>query len=103
MKKFFTYLVALAVATVANAGEVFYTADFNTEEGFSSWTVVDANNDGKTWGYSASNDEGLRVFYSYDSSNQADDWLISPAFVPEASGRYLVRYGFKGSYYKEAA
>lgn len=103
MKKFFTYLVALAVATVANAGEVFYTADFNTEEGFKSWTVVDANNDDKTWDYSASNDEGLRVFYSYDSSNKADDWLISPAFVPEASGRYLVRYGFKGSYYKESA
>ena len=103
MRKIFTLFAAFAVSAAAYAGNVIYTADLNTEEGFQEWTVVDVGEDNKTWVYDISGDEGLRVYYQYHPTKTADDWMISPAITPTADGPMIVRYGFKGGYYIESA
>lgn len=51
-----------------------YTADFSTQDAFNDFTVLDNNNDGKTWSWSSANS----AYYEYSSSNAADDYLILP-------------------------
>ena len=53
-----------------------YHFDFNND-GINCWTVIDANNDGSTFSFSP---EDEFAYYIYSSSNDADDWLISPVF-----------------------
>lgn len=48
---------------------------FNTEEDFNLFTIVDANNDGSTWEYNATNGVAYCTFSSMQAS---DDWLITP-------------------------
>lgn len=55
------------------------------ENGFEMFSVIDANEDGKTW----LPEEGA-TFYKYNEEQAADDWLISPAFVLEAGKFYTV-------------
>lgn len=100
MKKLFT-LVLAAVASLSLNAETLFTADLNTQEGFDQWTVIDANLDGTTWTFSKDNSENERVYYGYHSTNSGNDWLISPAIVPETDGKLMVRYTVKGSYYVE--
>ncbi len=70
---------------IGNPLEVPYTADFANESTFDLFTVVDANEDGSTWRVLSSTDYitgevlGRWAAYSWNSSNDADDWLISPA------------------------
>ena len=60
---------------IGDACEVPYTEFFNTEEDFNLFTVIDANNDGRTWEWN----EDYGVAYCSFSSMQAnDDWLITP-------------------------
>lgn len=60
--------------------------DYAAEENFPRHTVVDANNDGKTWSvYYGS------VRYSFNSQNAADDWLFSPAINLEAGKIYMFK------------
>ncbi len=53
-----------------------YNFDFNDAGLAECWTIVDANNDGSTFsianGYAS---------YIFNSTNAADDWLISPEFT----------------------
>ncbi|MGN1265530.1 MAG: choice-of-anchor J domain-containing protein, partial [Muribaculaceae bacterium] len=102
MKKLFTLAFASLTAFMMNA-DVIFNADLNSGEGFQQWTVVDKNNDEKTWVFSPDNEEGSRVYYSYHSTNKADDWLISPEISAPAGEKLVIRYTLKGSYYKEAA
>lgn len=54
-----------------------------------TYIVIDANNDGKTWSYSA-NDNGFK--YSYHSTNPGNDWIMTPAInIPDVSK--LLRLG----------
>lgn len=103
MKKLFTLVLSLLAVSAMNAADVIFKADLDTEAGFKQWTVVDNNNDEKTWVFSPDNEEGSRVYYSYHSTNKADDWLISPEITPPAEEKIVIRYTLKGSYYKEAA
>ena len=103
MKKLFTLVMSLLAVCTMNAADVIFTADLDTEAGFNQWTVVDNNNDEKTWIFSQDNDDGQHVYYQYHSTNSADDWLISPVITPPASEKIVIRYTLKGSYYKEAA
>ena len=80
--------------------QVIYTADFATEEDFAAWTVVDVNEDGTTWAFDAAA-EPSHVFYSYNGSNAANDWLISPAITPTATGTVAISFLTKGSSYVE--
>ncbi|MGM9804276.1 MAG: choice-of-anchor J domain-containing protein [Muribaculaceae bacterium] len=79
-----------------------YTADFDSAEEFEKWTVIDANADGITWLYSPDGDPGSRVYYSYNSQKDADDWIISPAITPTTDGPLLVRFTVRGGYYMES-
>lgn len=71
------------------------------EATFGEWTVVDANGDSSTWKFDALA-EPSRVFYSYNSTNAGDDWLISPAITIPSDGTYVLNYQFRGSSYGEA-
>ncbi|MGM9817040.1 MAG: choice-of-anchor J domain-containing protein [Lepagella sp.] len=63
-----------------------YTADF-AEAGLEGWTVIDANNDGKTW---TLYENKPRV--QYNSSKEMDDWLITPPMKLEAGKAYNVKF-----------
>lgn len=95
MRKFLLTLATL-VSTLAASAQTIYSTDFSTKEDFEKWTVVDANGDGYTWQFNADATTS-HVFYSYSSLNSANDWLISPAIVPEKTGLLLVKYVASGS------
>ena len=50
-----------------------YSQDFTEKNFLGLFTVVDVNNDNKTWTYSNGT-----VRYAYHMKNNADDWLITP-------------------------
>lgn len=103
MKKLLTLLPAAALAFAAAGNEPVFTVDFAAadEAVFGEWTVVDANGDSSTWKFDQQA-EPSHVFYSYNSSNAGDDWLISPAITIPSDGTYVLRYEYKGSSYGEA-
>lgn len=101
MRKLFTTLLAVAaIFGSAKAGDIIYQTDFSTQEEFGLWTVINANDDDKTWTWDAEGDPG-KVFYSYHSTNTGDDWLISPEITPPAGETLMVKFTYKGSYYGE--
>lgn len=61
-----------------------YSNTLGTADEFAQFGVIDSNNDGKTWVFSAANG----TYYGYSSTNAADDWLISPAIKLEAGKKY---------------
>ncbi|MBQ6767788.1 MAG: choice-of-anchor J domain-containing protein [Prevotella sp.] len=60
-----------------------YANGFDTTDEWERFTVIDANYDGSSWQHY----EG-EASYKYNSDNQADDWLISPAIRLEAGKTY---------------
>lgn len=77
------YTSELGFATPCPAVSVPYAEDFNvwTDNRLACWTIVDANNDGKTWQASYSTDGVGSTYcakYSYSGGNAADDYLVSP-------------------------
>ncbi len=63
-------VVTVKVVTTLN---VPYTADLTQRDTFGVFTVIDANADGATWNW----DDGYHTNYSYDSDNEADDYLVT--------------------------
>lgn len=71
--------------TITLAGEAIdcnasipYSFAFDNDALAQCWTVIDANNDGKTFNINTENGYSI---YQYHSTNAADDWLISPVFT----------------------
>lgn len=96
MKKFYS-LTAL-FALVLSAGSVSaanYSVPFefgpDSQEQFDECTVLNVNNDDKTWKYSSVYSS---FNYQYHSTNQADDWVIMPAVDFEA-GIYELSYSYR--------
>lgn len=56
------------------------------------YTIIDANNDGKTWTWYAS-EQAMRI--AYNSSKAMDDWMITPLFDMEAGKSYTVKIDVK--------
>ncbi len=56
--------------------DVPYNAELSEESEFSAFSVIDANNDGSTWGY----EDYYMTSYAYNADNAADDYLVSPPF-----------------------
>jgi len=60
------------------------------------WTLHDLNADGSSWGAffdhidSATNDTNFVMGYTYNSSNSADDWLISSCIDMRAGATYEI-------------
>lgn len=59
--------------------------DLTKEEQFKYFTVVDANDDGKTWTWSIN---GTQCPYHRD--NASDDWLMSPVFALKGGYLYTI-------------
>ncbi|MBO6191773.1 MAG: choice-of-anchor J domain-containing protein [Prevotella sp.] len=73
--------------------EAPYTFDFS-QNLLDLFTVIDNNEDGKTWSWNASS---AVANYSYSSDNDADDYLITLPFNLKAGKRYNVVVNAKGS------
>ena len=99
MKKIFTLIAAACMCASSMVAQVIYTTTFATEDEFKAWTIVDENADEKTWHYDSYSTPP--VFYSYHSTNSANDWFISPAITPTESGSAIVKFKVKGSSYVE--
>lgn len=63
-----------------------YIANFSDEATMAYFQILDANNDGSTWGWSV--DKG--AYYQYSRENAADDYLISMPVRLEAGKFYSV-------------
>ena len=79
--------------TVSGAHVPPYTDDFTDEAKFAEWTIVDNNGDGSTW-----QRQNGHLAYSYNSSNAADDYAISPAMKLKAGNLYYVSFVAINSY-----
>lgn len=75
---------------VTAALTVPYTFDL-TQDQTSLFTIIDNNEDGKTWSFNSS----IGTLYSYSSENAGDDYLVSPAFNLEAGKSYKVTVNAK--------
>jgi hypothetical protein len=72
-----------------------YTLVIDDEDALYGWTIVDANNDGSTWAYA----EDYGASYRYNSTNAANDWLISSCIaVPAGAYKLSFRYEASSSY-----
>ena len=100
MKRFFTFLAALCLCSFAMMAESLLSTEFKTQEEFSQWTVIDANDDGTTWKFDDWASPSY-VFYGYHSTNAADDWFITPAITPTESGIVAINFAVQGSSYGE--
>lgn len=80
--------------------QVVYSTEFATEDEFKEWTVLDVNEDGCTWTF---DDAGTysKVYYNYNSTNAANDWIISPAIISSEAGTLAVSFTVRGSTYGE--
>lgn len=92
------YTSAGATSNGQLVGEAIYpdwTEDFLTEASLSFFTIIDNNNDGKTWRYSSGT-----ATSNYNSSLDNDDWLITPPIHMTTDRTYLLSYSVKnGSTY----
>ena len=70
--------------TGANVDAVPYANALASAEDFADFGVIDSNKDGSTWSY----DSSYGTVYKWNSSNAANDWLISPAIKLEAGKKY---------------
>ena len=67
------------------------------------WTVINVKEGSKTWQPCTDSDipSKLGAQYTYDTVNEADDYLISPSIHLEKGKEYVIGYGYKASYNNE--
>lgn len=91
--------------TLCNEFQAPFWEGFNSEywvnksESLACWTIIDSNNDTKTWGpyvYNAYEGDQAMYFNVSDFTNVVvhDDWLISPT-LELISGDYILKYHYK--------
>ena len=73
-----------------------YSCDFSDASQLLCWEIDDANNDGYTFDF----DDGS-AYYSYNSNNAADDWLISPVFTLNGNQIATIDYSARSADYPE--
>jgi hypothetical protein len=64
--------------------QVPFIADFTDSSMMELFNIIDANEDGKTWGWSSS----YGAYYGYSSSNSADDYLVTMPIALKAGKPY---------------
>lgn len=101
MNKKLLLIAALAATVAAADAQTVYQTDFSTSEEFAKWQVVDANNDEATWKFDS---EGTpsKVYYPYSATNDADDWLISPAITADKDATLAISFTTQGTSYGES-
>lgn len=80
---------------VGNAIEPDWTEEFNSEGDFGLFTVIDANNDGRTWTW-YSTYQAARSYYNSSESN--DDWLITPPIHLTPGRLYTFSFKVRNAY-----
>ncbi|MCR4854083.1 MAG: choice-of-anchor J domain-containing protein [Prevotella sp.] len=87
------------VIVIGNPLEVPYFTDFKNPSDLGLFTIIDANEDGKTWGL----DTDSRVSCSYNTDLPMDDWLILPPVALEGGKNYglLVKALIRSNSYPE--
>lgn len=108
-KRFGKRLQALAFATLAasaafaDAGDVVFSESFDEKENYDAWTVIDANDNDRTWQYWK---QKAAYMYDYNGKHEANDWIISPEFTLDASKVYELKFymaeGNKTASYRES-
>ncbi len=71
-----------------------YSCSFDSEDDIDSFTIIDANEDGKTWKY-----YGGSANIVYNSSLAMDDWLITAPLKFEANKIYEIEFDTKAQSY----
>lgn len=66
-----------------------YYEPFDTKDYFDLYTVIDGNNDKRTWSYDAASQSAK---YTYSADNDADDWLITPEIRLKADRFYKLSF-----------
>ena len=65
------------------------------DTGLGDFTVIDANNDGRTWNFtnteSYAGNQGV-AFYTYSQKNQANDWLVTPGIKMQKDTEYEISF-----------
>ncbi|MDE6410739.1 MAG: choice-of-anchor J domain-containing protein [Muribaculaceae bacterium] len=94
--------LCLSLAGFGEGKPIPYYSDLGGDE---EWTLVDANDDGKTWVAKQGSDfspagTNNGIMYEY-GSNVADDWYISPAVTLEGGKEYKLRFWGKTKSNKE--
>lgn len=71
---------------------------FEDQSVFNTWTVVNVNG-GTTWSWKERNLSDYNGFamYSYDNTQAADDYLISPDIYLKKGGTYTLKFNYRGS------
>lgn len=78
--------------TFGDAFEVPYTDNFESDDSYSLYTVVNVNKDDKTW---LESNHCFCYFYSW--KNSADDWLLMPPIKLSTGVTYKFAFDIKGS------
>lgn len=97
MLKKITILMAIAIACPSllataqdqEAVTVPFSEDFASSDGASSFTVLDLNDDGRTWSF---NNSKKAMRYRGHSTNAANDWLVTPFITMDANKHYELSY-----------
>lgn len=66
-----------------------YEETFDTDGDVAGYTIIDANNDSRTWAYFSAT-ASMRANYS--SKNKGDDWLITPPVKLKADETYCFHF-----------
>lgn len=74
---------------VGGSRNIPYDETFDTPESFDLFTVLDSNDDGKTWYY---DEEEKAACYRFHAANQADDWLLTPALNLKSGKSYRLSF-----------
>lgn len=85
---------ASATSNTVACGEGFavpFSSPLTTNQDFSRWTVLNANNDDRTWAFSTND---ACAMYDRSEENAADDWLVSPPLILEKEKQYQLRYTY---------
>lgn len=75
-----------------------FAESFDTEDSMEKFTVIDSNNDGKTWRYNAEH-HAARADYNEDL--EMNDWIVTPAVRMEGGKMYRISfktYGVSADY-----
>ncbi len=70
-------------------GAVPFYESFDSQEDFNDWSLFDVNNDSKTFAYSPNR---KAAYYTYNTNEDADDWMFSPAVRLYPDAAYVLKY-----------
>lgn len=85
---------------VGSVAAIPYDEDFTDQTVVANmFTIIDANNDGSTWRAGHWNSGEDNVYYEYNTNNDADDWIITPAIHMPGGHFYTIEFSCNGSFF----